>query len=780
MGRRPIPRAGRLRGADLLSFGPPQEDALSDRIRALTLTVVLLALPATSIGDIHVDIPPGLPSEWSRPRPLIIERAVVPIDEPWRRSSSVEMIPKGSSVVYLRQRVNGAFDTAFNFSGITTIDLPGHIRWSPPARNARYLPVSEHGGIPFVYPPYRSPHLHWKVVAMMLYGVLHPNVTSDVAVAEQLVTLGAPARAVALNAVAREPNHFIGKQLIRLVTPLPLAPPAVSGGKTHHERLLHRLARDQLASSHPDDPEHPFAERLLSLGDEALPAILHYSEQKHLLLRRNAAAALARYSSPKATSRLQVLITDGDRVTRNRAIRALAERRDRGAVGALLNLMGRPSIKQGKDLGSATLILDAIGRIGDPDSASLLDDWLANFPDQPDVLWAVIPALARMPQLDPTSAKLLRHIQKVCLANEQRWARPRGWEPDEKVKHTTRALVVAGMCRMALAAHGDAGEREAFLRQVRKRKRPGAGDGRKVKQLTRGEVLSGVTRPNVYLAIEVLARLGKAGHALIREVIEDATEDASVRAHAMAHLDLSHEVPFLEVPAALGKLARSDELEGADLLRARALRRAESLDAKAAAVAAEAFVADYADGRPTRKRVTHMIPVMIALRILGRLRGGPGAVRTPEQVKQLIAVVKRARAEREMQDDRLRKAAHKRDPSSPSNLPLIASPPLLEVALLELGRTGHPDALPVLLAQLRPGQPARAEAALALGTIGGPKVIKTLLALLTDPLPWTRFSAYRALRALTRKQAEPEEADWLTARPAALKAARKRWQQRLP
>ncbi|MHC4608707.1 MAG: HEAT repeat domain-containing protein [Planctomycetota bacterium] len=77
-------------------------------------------------------------------------------------------------------------------------------------------------------------------------------------------------------------------------------------------------------------------------------------------------------------------------------------------------------------------------------------------------------------------------------------------------------------------------------------------------------------------------------------------------------------------------------------------------------------------------------------------------------------------------------------------------PPLLEILTVECGRSGLPSAVPVLLGILKGGQEeGRAEACLALGAFGGKEAVRALLDALTDNDGWVRFTAYRALRALS-------------------------------
>ena len=92
---------------------------------------------------------------------------------------------------------------------------------------------------------------------------------------------------------------------------------------------------------------------------------------------------------------------------------------------------------------------------------------------------------------------------------------------------------------------------------------------------------------------------------------------------------------------------------------------------------------------------------------------------------------------------------------------IYSQPPLLEIAIVELGRTYDSAAIPVLIRVLRSrAGGGRAQAALALGAFGGPEATRALINALSDAVSgWVRFNAYRGLRdhaQASRRRAESE------------------------
>ncbi len=79
----------------------------------------------------------------------------------------------------------------------------------------------------------------------------------------------------------------------------------------------------------------------------------------------------------------------------------------------------------------------------------------------------------------------------------------------------------------------------------------------------------------------------------------------------------------------------------------------------------------------------------------------------------------------------------------------------------------------MLLARLADvNQLGRAETALALGAVGGKKILARLIGALLDRDPWLRFCAYRALKALS---GQDFCCDWLYGPEATIRRTTRKW-----
>ena len=100
---------------------------------------------------------------------------------------------------------------------------------------------------------------------------------------------------------------------------------------------------------------------------------------------------------------------------------------------------------------------------------------------------------------------------------------------------------------------------------------------------------------------------------------------------------------------------------------------------------------------------------------------------------------------------------------------------MLESAILELGRTGKGVQKLIEILQSKKLKRGRAEAALALGAVGGEKAVSELFGALEDRDPWVRYSADKALRSL--KSVTEMFCDWIYATKMSRKRGVKRWKE---
>ncbi len=732
----------------------------------------MAALAPRAGADLDIDVPPGMPLEWPLPRP---GRALkgrpditgAPAERPPRPAGSVEpAIPErdpGGEYAELDCSVEPT--VAVDFRGITTADITFHLPWAatpnPPA--FAWMVRPEHAArLGWRFPPDRSPRLRWLCVATLLRVPMHPQVVTPVATAEQLIEIGEVAREVAAGAQGG-PADEVAQLVVRGVgAPSPVPPALDTAGMSPYRSMVERFALCELAATHPHDPELPFAPRLLALGAEAIAPLVRLAGHAHPLVRANAASGLARFDDPRARAQLVALIALPDRVARNRAIAALSRARARDAVPALLALLGPTN-----DPGSRVVAAHALGLIGDPAAFGPLKGYLLASLGDVDAMWAAIPALVRMPIADGEVRLALASLEARLRADRDQMSVPRLLTPLAAHK-VTRAEITAEMCLLWRAVHGDDASRAELFELLRKaRQRAGDPDARALgPPRQRGRELYGLTLPNLFLGIDALARLGAPGTAVLRDVVVSKDEALAVRAYALERMDLAAAMTYLEAQDELAKLAK--ELDSGPLAGV-ALRLLADADPVRATTAALELVARYAKYDADLREVAASWRLVPALGLVGKGAG-------PERIALLTQVLERAREERRLADKKRQQAAEHHDSLGPTGNPIGTVPPVLEAAIAALARTGNPAVVPALVEQLRDGaRPARAEAALGLGLVGGREAAFALADGLADQDPWVRFCAHRALARVLERAAPEADVDWLAAPIPDIARAAKRW-----
>jgi len=707
--------------------------------RAMLLTALLSLWPAAVEADIDVTVPPGLPPEWVRflPSPVLTDLGLIPRRrQATQQQGSVTSVPQERRAGY-----TGGVDSSFGFSGILTIDLPLHFNWavSKITLTPKYRPLTGSGakGEGWRYPPEFPLHLYWLSIATMLRRAVHPALVSSVGTVEYLILIGEPAYIAARNSRGEGALRWIAKEVERQVGPFPTGTPRASGGMNPYQKLIHKLALVELASGFPYSPARRFARRLMSLAGEGLTPVLHYSRQKHLFVRRNAVSLLAKYPNQQASVRLRELLRSRDRVIRNRALQALVDRRDLASAPWLRSALRK------NDRGLQFLAATALGKLRDVGAIKQLVSYASNNRTDPDALWAAVPAIGRIGKPNKKVLRLLVGLERQLRGNRLQFGQGNPIYPPPVRDRLTKADVIAQMCRISRMALGDPVARKALLEEIRQ----GRGQAKKAKATDRrgnlirqrGNVLKAIASPNLFLVCDILRRQGSAGNKLLLEVVNDAIEQPAVRAYALEQVKLSLLLSFLESIEKLAELARTSDV---GLIRARSLALLELRDVDTAVETSRRILLDYSintSDYPAMRREWVVIP---AMRLLGR--------RSVNQVAVLVGVIRRA-AEEQAEGERRRKAlTHKVKGGRNGQVPLVSVPPIVEAALIELGRIGSQKAVKPLLKRLAdPDRIGRGEAALALGAIGGKQVIGQLVGALEDKDAWVRFCSYRSLRSLT-------------------------------
>ncbi len=709
----------------------------------LLVASVLLAAAGPLAADLDVTVPPGLPPEWVRclPKPPLTDLGRIPAARPTSRQGSVERTPRRRPPL----RFDGQSSSTFGFAGITTLDLPQHFTWATPTPSSSkppaYRPLTGPGAVgpppDWKFPPPPPAHLFWLALASMLRGAIHPALVNRTATIEYLVLLGEPAYLAAEAARMEVGTRPIAKQLMKYIGKPTTTYPMPSGGKTPYQQMIHRLALVELASGYPYGPQRRFARRLMSLGGEGLPALLHYSKDPHQLVRRNAVALLGRYTSPKAVARLRALFGDPDRVVRNRALQSLTDRRDKAIVPALIGALQSP------DAGLRVQAAMALGLIGDRRGLTPLVQFVQRHGKDPDALGAALPGIGRLASRTDTAVLKLLETLEANLRGKRVFGRTTPVFPPPMPDCWSTEEVLAQACLLARAGMGSARARGRVIALIKAGKRRWL--SKRVRTIykvlrRRGKVLSQLAPSNQFFACEMLRRMGAQGNALLVDVICDDGEETPVRAHALRFLEGAAAWTFLEIPGRLTRLIRDSD---SALIRMRALLRLEKIDAQLAVNLAREIVAKYGQGKADYKKMGDNWVVIPAMRLLGRYAA--------TNISQLKAVVHRAALEQQAARQRIKKIKARARIVSPGSLESISIPPVLQTALLELGRTGRRAAEALLLSRLaNTDEPGRGAAVLGLGAIGGKTIIARLVGALADGDPWVRFCAYRSLRRVTR------------------------------
>lgn len=801
------------------------------RTRAAIAAVVLVGLVWTGplAADLEVGVPPGSPHDWTLgyPQPALTGIDRVPTGRVGQ--GSVEVTP------WTRDAFQSA-SSIFDFSGITTRDLPIELPWTRPELTKNDKPDVEltgtdRAGRPTLrYPPAVSDYMHWLAMATLLRTVMHPAQVSELASREHLTLLGTPAWLAARRAAQEEALEALANDLMKRIRTPPGRRPERPRAKDPYLDMLCRLAWVELSSGVPYEPGRPFAPKLRWVGIEGLSAVLQCSQSRHVLLRRNATTLLGKYPGPAVSARLRALARDRDLVVRNRALAAIGERGDKAAVELLLELA------RSSDLGLAIQAIEALGRIGDGRAARPLVEILHRRDKSVDVWWAVLPAVARLApkgdrQLVGQLAKIVGMLERdtdrfePSKAEQRRYARIRADNPDPMTRtEATRQLGV-----IALAACGHAPARELIPKMIAGKDPGQQRDAAKEQQIADLQAkLNGIRQQMVPLQQQMIAAPPAERQQLMarlrlltnqwRQVytqLRQLDPTYVFRRQVMSGIVLKHvtvagRYTLCDVLATLGKPGHEvlwrvigDASESAQL-RAHAFARfdasvpfgfVESFDkltALATAADTPGLIATKALAR--LEKADPEAAVEAAKKVVGiyldaadelpslkhwavidalRLLGRRGKAATAD----VLRVVERAETEQrtaaQRREEHRKQLPKMRGRMYQIDLKVFTVPPVLEASLLELGRIGDAAARRALEDRLGDTKAlGRPHAALALGGIQAPGVAARLVALLDDLDPFVRLMSYRALR---RRSGKDFATDWIYATDQQRAPTVKRW-----
>lgn len=686
---------------------------------------LLVALLVVSGGegapvfDIDVGIPPGTPLDWSaelfRP-PITARHGLIP---PKPAAPGPAQVRERASVV--QERVPEPLLLPFGQLGlydhfrVTTLDIMRHIILTWP-RRGKYdpdVPSEEVSDLVWDYPPTYPTELYWAGALNALRVILHHEVVPAREMSAYLLEMGECALISSKSLLVAGSNAPVSGPLP--LEKYPIVDPEVAdkrppaaGGETPLEQAIYRLACVELSNAFAYTIDPTYARNTLALGREAEWALVEATRSQHTFLGRNAVTVLGMLPYPRAEERLREIVREGkDPIQWVRAAMALGRKRDLAIAPELEKWAASD------DQVFSTVAVHLMGKMADPRRLPVLLK-LARESEDPDFLWTALPAIARLADNTPEVFDTLRKVASKRLKPSRKHAGVGGFIPPMPEPQGTRDQVLAEVIGLARASAGDLATRTDFLHKVR----------------ARG--LAGFFPANQFLVIDVLRRLGTGAQPLLRTALEDKKLDPSLR---VAALNALRPTP----PAMRAWLQRAaGDPDQPPLLRTTALLAlAEQEDVKPAREAARALVQAYVKSGGAAPPGEAAV-IATAVQVLSGTEEGLPA-------KMGIDVVEKAL------HDRAWGFRVTRDSTRLTKALIYAQPPLLEIAVVELGRTRDPAAVPVLCRVLRSrAGGGRAEAALALGAFGGPEATPALLGALGDAVSgWVRFNAYRALRALS-------------------------------
>jgi HEAT repeat protein len=666
--------------------------------------LVLAALLFVPARDLDVGVPPGTPLEWNRefrqPVPTGARGNVPSFDK--------KPAPAPGSTVAETPKPNLDFvvSNLYDFFRVTTVDIMIHVSVNLPKSTGKVSQddVATGGGMVMAwnYPPEMPSELVWMAAMACIREQIHPEVVSWPESAAHCLELGEPS----LYGAKAYDQGKIGAYLKKHLKPLPAQPPALPKTATPQQALAVRLAAVELTGGFPFALDPTFARRTLGLGEDAYFAVLECTKSPHPFLSRNAVVVLGHFARPETNDELLKLFRESkDPVVRVRALQAILRR---GGAKPLVPDLAKLLSTADKDEPMQALAMFALGHVGDPAGAAAVRDHLKRDSD-PDTLWTAIPALARIRDASKETKEILARLEQITEGRFKGTDKVQ-IKPDLNTPSSEEVgakwKVLHQMAILALAMNGDARQADEVLR--------------------RG--LDGFHPATHYLLVEALAGMGDKGIELLKKkVIEPLAGEDVVRLEAMR------------------RLAAAKKLDGAYLkdlatgtkgppVRALALQLLADADEKLAKEACAKIVADYAKGTGDLPPGDAFV-AGAAAQVGGRLQAFKAADLVPAVQRAWMAGAFSRREGKNEVD--ITKAEIKLYPA------------LLESLVVELGRTGEAAGAATLVGVLTKSRApqGRAEAALALGAVGGREAIDALCGALDDPDGWVRYCAYRSLKA---------------------------------
>ena len=768
------------------------------RLAVAAAALLLLALAGPARGDLDVSSPPGTPDEWGRglPTPVTTGRGRVP--EVTRQPDNGDGVgPHGHERTIVAEPAPRRLDipqlNTFNYFRVSTPDMPGHVvlqfpeHTIGPEGGGRVVtgPSGKLGEYPALFPP----ELVWDAMCTCLRMQMHPEVVSDAAAIGHLLAIGEPAVAGVQLCGSKELIERINQLIGDVPSGKPNVP--VQRGRGNYEKMLIHLAAIELIENWPGVMDPGYCRRILSLGDDAVKALIVCSEVNHAPMARAATWALGGFAHDDALEQLRKLATSRDAVIRVRALRALARARDTEASKVFQSAISD------NDPIFQVLGWQGIGAIGDTRIMGQLRRALSDAVQNTDrdLLMAMLPALVRMrPDADdkPLIRLLLKASEQFLAAFPKPEAPPSygvmrfGGSAIAPEQVGFRNEIFHQMTLMALCACGHAPAITEFLQRKFETFHQVnwflwcdtchllRDDERAVRALE-ALVRDAVDPMIAVYALQLLGR-GGARQPFLEEIARGNEFDYMSRGQAL--LVLGHMNP------ALGRTVCHDVLLGMDLDQPKHTpRNRQAADAQRYAEIMLWLRTPALNRDPAKVRDMQRELAQLRVRMAGNQQPPAALSRSARAwfVTTMLSVGGRIGA---WEYDDIAPVvrmglvsamtARREGSSNLREIPSITTfPPLFETAVLELGRTADARAVPLLLEVLRSnvagGSP---EAAIGLGNFKYRSVVSALIDSLIAEDPWQRFCAWRSLKTLST---EDWMVDWFDTNRSSMSASAKKY-----
>jgi len=694
--------------------------------------IALIALPASA--DLDLGVPMGTPLDWEQelhqPIPTGIGGAK-DAKSPTPTQGDQGTIVQGPKVKPPAMGFTSV--NLYNFLRVKTHDIMTHFTVKIPMRSGKPVGVPEEPptfrtgdkaagaepvskkdrpqtlepGIQSNYTPPVPGELAWIGIANCLRTILHPELVCIPEVLAYLVEIGDPSLVGADSVTTNIAAPL--KSLIKAIPDTAPTPPTLS---TPFDNMLAKVATLELVNGYPHALDPTYARRTLMMGEPAYPAVLKCADSPHLFLQQNAVVVLSNFSHPDVGKELaRIFGASPDNTVKARCLSGLARRKDKTQIPFLLGLT------KGKEDWIRSLAIYALGHIATGDKKVAAELLAMARQDNGDVRWGALPALARIADTSPQTAKALGEIYRTCWDQAKgiphpvpQGAKPIDFRAPNPEPAGYKKRIIADFAQIAAAVCGDVAARQELIAKLN------------------GGGIQAFTEASYMLLAESLPLMGDQGMEAAKKLTGHA--DVVVAMTAMKSIAKGSPVDTSWVKQfVMGS--------GNPLVRAAGLTVLFKHTQGDIRDASHHIVKAVGGGGAEEAYLVGM-----AIQMLDRL--------ADNKADELIKVVEKAKGANHI----ARRVAT--DEYDITKAKIDVSPPLLEIATLALSRTADPAAIPVLL-DLLTSSAACAEAALALS--GMPlegenfsKVLTALIDALGDPKNgWLRFCAYQALRNITKE-----------------------------